>query len=128
MRLTHVRLLVDDFPHMFRFYRDVIGLHATFGDEHDVYADFEAGAIAIALFRRDLMAEAMGIQAAEDREGLARIALILSVEDVDAETARLESAGAEMVAEPADRPDWGLRAAHFRDPEGNVLEIYSPLP
>jgi hypothetical protein len=27
--LTHVRLLVDDFPACFRFYRDVLGLTPT---------------------------------------------------------------------------------------------------
>jgi predicted enzyme related to lactoylglutathione lyase len=34
MRLTHVRLLVDDFAACFRFYRDVAGLAPTFGDAH----------------------------------------------------------------------------------------------
>ena len=31
MKLTHVRLLVTDFPACFRFYRDVMGLTATWG-------------------------------------------------------------------------------------------------
>jgi catechol 2,3-dioxygenase-like lactoylglutathione lyase family enzyme len=41
MRLTHVRLLVDDFAACFRFYRDVVGLARTFGDETSGYADFK---------------------------------------------------------------------------------------
>jgi lactoylglutathione lyase len=33
VRLTHVRLLVDDYDACFRFYRDMLGLEPTFGDE-----------------------------------------------------------------------------------------------
>lgn len=35
--LTHVRLLVRDFPAGYWFYRDVLGLNATFGTEDDGY-------------------------------------------------------------------------------------------
>jgi catechol 2,3-dioxygenase-like lactoylglutathione lyase family enzyme len=48
--LTHVRLLVRDYPACFRFYRDVMGLRATYGEEDTGYADFDAGAgVAVAL-------------------------------------------------------------------------------
>ena len=43
MKLTHVRLLVDDAPACFRFYRDVIGLTPTWGTEAEGYADFDDG-------------------------------------------------------------------------------------
>jgi catechol 2,3-dioxygenase-like lactoylglutathione lyase family enzyme len=26
-----------------------------------------------------------------------------------------------------DRPEWGIRTAHFRDPDGNLIEINQPL-
>lgn len=54
----HIRLLVDDFPACFRFYRDIIGLTPRFGSEDDVYTEFSAGDHVVALYRRDLMAEA----------------------------------------------------------------------
>ena len=60
--LTHVRLLVRDFPACFRFYRDVFGFNVTYGDEDDRYADFEAGDALLALFKRDLMATAVGAE------------------------------------------------------------------
>ena len=25
-------------------------------------------------------------------------------------------------------PDWGLRVAHLRDPDGNLLELFQDLP
>jgi catechol 2,3-dioxygenase-like lactoylglutathione lyase family enzyme len=44
MKLSFVRLLVDDYGACFRFYRDVMGFPVTFGDEEGAYADFDAGA------------------------------------------------------------------------------------
>ena len=32
--------------------------------------------------------------------------------------------GVEFAVGPTDRPDWYLRTAHFRDPEGNLIELY----
>jgi catechol 2,3-dioxygenase-like lactoylglutathione lyase family enzyme len=48
VRLTHVRLLVDDFGRCFGFYRDVLGLEPSFGDERGPHASFAtepAGAV-----------------------------------------------------------------------------------
>ncbi len=128
LRLTYDRLLVSDFPASFRFYRDVLGFTATFGDENDVYADFEAGGVTLALFRRDLMALAVGTaDKSEPADSQDKIALIFSVEDVDAAYAELQAKGVSFVTTPQDRTQWGIRTAHFRDPDGNLLEIYSPL-
>jgi hypothetical protein len=40
MRLTYVRLLVDDYGGAFRFWRDAARLEPTFGDEQSGYADY----------------------------------------------------------------------------------------
>ncbi len=47
-RFTHLRLLVDDFPACFRFYRDALGLTPAFGGEQDVYTEFTTGHTIIA--------------------------------------------------------------------------------
>jgi catechol 2,3-dioxygenase-like lactoylglutathione lyase family enzyme len=81
VRLTHVRLLVEDFPACFRFYRDVLGFPVTFGDEEDGYADFDAGAdVQLALFVRRYQAEQIGSLSEAYGD---RAALIVRVEDVD---------------------------------------------
>jgi lactoylglutathione lyase len=41
---------------------------------------------------------------------------------------KLKSKGVTFLTEPNDMPTWGIRVAHFRDTEGNLLEIYSELP
>jgi uncharacterized glyoxalase superfamily protein PhnB len=50
-----------------------------------------------------------------------------SVEDVDARWARLVEAGYESVAEPFDA-FWGQRYALVHDPDGNVVDLFFPLP
>jgi catechol-2,3-dioxygenase len=31
------------------------------------------------------------------------------------------------VTEPKDMPDWGIRTFHLRDPDGNLVEVFSHL-
>lgn len=75
------------------------------------------------------MAQAFGTLHADAKlPGQDRFALILETDDVDATAARLRDAGATVVKEPQDWPGWGIRAAHFRAPDGYLVEINSPLP
>ena len=128
MRLTHVRLLVNDFPGCFRFYRDVMGFEPSFGDESGPYADFDAGSVMLALFDRRLMAEAIRNEGKPVfADAMDPVALVLNVDDVDETWADLAARGVPVVAPPMDRPLWGIRTAHLRDPDGNLIEIYTDL-
>ncbi len=128
-RSPHIRLLVADFPACFRFYRDVLGFSPSFGSEDDVYADFTVGDQTLALFRRDLMAEAAGAAGKPDTaDAQDRVALVFAADDVDAAAVALRAQDVVLTAEPQDRPDWGIRTAHFRDPDGNLIEINTPIP
>jgi catechol 2,3-dioxygenase-like lactoylglutathione lyase family enzyme len=129
LRYTYTRLLVSDFPACFRFYRDVLGLTPSFGEEEGTYADFDAGSIAIALFARQEMADAVGAgNLAVRSDAQDRVALIFNVDDVDAVSAELASRGVDFVNQPRDRRDWGGRVAHFRDPDGTLIELFQSIP
>ncbi len=54
--------------------------------------------------------------------------LIFGVEDLDTTVRKLRERGAHFATEPKDHPEWGIRTAHLRDPDGNLNEINSPLP
>ncbi len=128
-RSPHIRLLVSDFPACFRFYRDVLGFAAGYGTEDAAYADFIVGDQTLALFRRGLMAEAVGtadLPTAADAQD--RTALVFATDNVDKAVAMLGARGVSLAAGPQDQPDWGIRVAHFRDPDGTLIEINSPLP
>jgi len=128
IHLTHVRLLVTDFPACFRFYRDVLGFEVLWGEEEGRYADFKAGDAIVALYDRRLMAEAVGTTGLpSEAEAQDRILLTFAVEDVDAVCEQLKVRGVRFVTEPQDRPDWGIRTAHLRDPDGNLIEIHRDL-
>ena len=62
MHLDHVRLLVVDFEACFRFYRDVMGLRVTWGEERDTYASYVSeGGTQLSLFKREVQAKALGM-------------------------------------------------------------------
>lgn len=123
-RYDHTRLLVRDFAACFRFYRDVVGLEVGFGTEHDTYADFGTGATGISLFDAAEMAAAVGTTGLPARDAFC---LVFGVPDVDAAWAAMNAPGSTGVIGPEDRPDWGIRTAHLRDPDGNLIEINTPL-
>jgi catechol 2,3-dioxygenase-like lactoylglutathione lyase family enzyme len=50
--------------------------------------------------------------------------LEFEVDDVDAERARLDDKVTDWVQEPTTQP-WGNRSMLFRDPDGNLVNVYS---
>jgi lactoylglutathione lyase len=53
--------------------------------------------------------------------------LVLRVAGVDRMANYLEEQHVPRVLPPQDRPDWGVRTAHFLDPEGNLVELLESL-
>ena len=129
LKFTHTRLLVSDVQACLHFYRDVLGFEVLWTDEEGNYASFKTGDVVLALNRQDSMAAAVGTAdkppsaACQDK-----VALIMAVEDMDAVYRQLRERGVTFVTDPLDRPNWGLRTAHFRDPDGNLIEINSSIP
>jgi catechol 2,3-dioxygenase-like lactoylglutathione lyase family enzyme len=121
VRLTHVRLLVDDPPACFRFYRDVMGLTPTWGTEAEGYADFDAGGATLAIMGRSGQEEVVELRDTGDGA-----MLVFGVDDLPAALAELRERGAEP-GEIVDRPDWGIRFAHLRDPAGNLIEVNAQI-
>jgi uncharacterized glyoxalase superfamily protein PhnB len=54
------------------------------------------------------------------------VILDFKVEDVDEEFIRIDRLGVEWVMKPTNQP-WGARAMTFRDPQGNLVNVFSPL-
>lgn len=128
VQLTHFRLLATRFSECFRFYRDVLGLETKFPDDGGPYAEFILGDDKfLALFDGALMAEAIGTSSLPPgSDGRDRFVLVIHVDDVDKVEANLAAAGVDIIAGATDRPDWGLRTVHTRDPDGNLIELWSP--
>jgi catechol 2,3-dioxygenase-like lactoylglutathione lyase family enzyme len=130
LRLTHARLLVRDYAAAFRFWSEIVGLEPTYGDIEGRYADFEVGSedTSLAIFEARFQDGAMGLPERSAERGPDQVALVFRVDAVDEAVATLEARGVTFVSPATDQPDWGIRVAHFRDPEGNLVEIYEDLP
>ncbi len=83
----------------------------------------------VALFSRQAMAETLGESAPPAMTPcVERAMLVFEAADLDSTVETLKARGVRFVADLAERPDWGIRTAHLRDPEGNLIELNSPLP
>lgn len=124
MKLTHTRLLVENYDACFRFYRDVMKLEVIWGDETGEYAEFRAGdGSLIALNTLETMADIIG----SSNSNADNAVLIFHVDDLESAVRDLKDRGAHFVTEIQDRPSWGIRTAHLRDPALNLLELNTPL-
>ncbi|ACC79053.1 VOC family protein [Nostoc punctiforme] len=128
LQLTHLRLLVSNYKDSFLFYRDLLKFDVDWGDEESGYAELNTGYLKLGLFKKELMAEVVPrIEQPSYIVNRDKTVLIFAVDNLDEVYEQVKNHNAIVVTEPQDRPDWGIRTAHFRDPDGNLIEIYSNL-
>ncbi|MEC0240302.1 VOC family protein [Paenibacillus dokdonensis] len=123
MKISQIRLLVPNVRDCFLFYRDLLGLKVLHGNEDTPYAEFLTGDIHIALEPLLVNEPRAALRESNEFSANDQIAIIFSVDDVDATYDQLRSRDVEFVKEPHDTPEWGHRVAYFRDPAGNLIEI-----
>ena len=126
MKLNNIRLLVNNFEKSFEFYNDILGLNCTWGDKNSNFASFDIGiSSGLAIFRAELMAETIGTPKNEIH-AIDKFAIILEVENVDKTFTDFKDR-IKFITKPKDMKTWGIRVAHFRDIENNLIEIFSNL-
>ena len=119
-------LIARDFDASLRFYRDVIGLP---GQGESPYAEFATDSCHLVLLDRSFWNKVGGVRESTRRSTpRAGVVLAVQVERVDAEFERIRRLGAKVVVPPGDRPMMGLRNFQVADPDGNLVELTSPLP
>jgi lactoylglutathione lyase len=111
-------LFVRDLASCTAFYRDTLGFEVKHSDDDSVWF----GDQQILLLQRSAAADLVGEDVLSSGEGSPRVLVCAEVEDVDAAHEALLAKGVAFVQPPTSRP-WGVRTAHFADPEGNLWEI-----
>lgn len=127
-QVTAVVLFVQDFDTCLTFYRDKLGLPVAQLEEK--FAAFKMHDQDFAILDLADAAKMVNLDpsAFEPQTGRAdRVMLCTHVENVDATYETYKANGVEFTLPPTDQY-WGIRAAYFRDPEGNIWEIAHPLP
>lgn len=130
MKFSNVRLLVKDYKKCFRFYTEKLGLEPAWGDVEGCYASFKVadGIEGLAIFVSDFMAPAVGNAEKTQPTGYREKSMIsFEVGNVDEAYQTLLEKGIDFINQPTDMTDWGMRVVHLRDPEDNLIELFSPL-
>lgn len=129
MQLRSIRLLTENFGEQFRFYRDFLGFEVLWGEENGVYAEFKASEkVTIALFQRQIMKSLISEEALSESSSVEdHFSLIFGVDNVDTNFEKLVKKGCSVEIGPRNREEWGYRTSHFRDTEGNLIEINKEL-
>lgn len=121
---AYTRLFVEDCKACYKFYHDILGLEATFISEIDTYVELTDGDVKLTLLNRNSIHEYFGTKTifyfGQKKDG---IALSFQVEDVEKACQYLQEKGVEIVSPPWNVPDWALKLALIRDPEGNLIEL-----
>lgn len=121
MKFTHPRIVTRNVPALVQFYKDITGM-TPIGS--DVYAQLRGPQLNLAISSQDIIDRhsAAAATAGSNRSMI----LDFEVADVDAEFARLRDLVGEFVLEPTTQP-WGNRSMLFRDPDGNLINFFSPV-
>jgi lactoylglutathione lyase len=114
-------IFVRDLAKCTTFYRDTFKLPYTGTDANS--STFLLQERYLILLSVSGAADLLGADPHEFKiDGSPRVVLAAGVEDVNAAYEALKAEGVTFLRPPTDQP-WGLRTAHFADPEGNLWEI-----
>ncbi|HEX2906491.1 MAG TPA: VOC family protein [Phototrophicaceae bacterium] len=125
-KLTATVLFVQDLDKCMQFYQDIFGLESPFTDANS--AAYRMDDHDFVLLKTTAAAQMLSAEAvALDKEAGHRVLLCLAVDDVDATYQALMAKGLTFITPPKSQ-DWGRRTTYFADPEGNLWELWQPLP
>jgi catechol 2,3-dioxygenase-like lactoylglutathione lyase family enzyme len=118
--LDYAILLCDDLAAMKRFYHEIMGfrIYRDWGNWYEM----QVGATLLTLRPRGRDYDGEGGSGAN-----VQLAFRVAPDDVERCHAELAAQGIEILEEPAEKA-YGHKTLFFRDPEGNILEIYADIP
>ncbi|KQV07525.1 VOC family protein [Leifsonia sp. Root112D2] len=122
MQLAATRIITDDVDALVAFYETVTGI--TVERLHPLFAELRtpSGTLAIA---STATVPLLGDNAAEARANRS-VTLDFLVDDVDASYTALQDVVDVFINEPTDMP-WGNRSLLVRDPDGNLINFFTPI-
>ncbi|QYK70164.1 VOC family protein [Paenibacillus sp. S02] len=122
MNFASVRIITDDVDRLVAFYEKVMGVAAE--RPAPVFAELVAPSCTLAIGHSQT-AQLFGAGSVVEANNRTVI-IEFRVDDVEAEYVRLKPFVDNWVKEPTTMP-WGNRSMLFRDPDGNLLNLFEPV-
>jgi catechol 2,3-dioxygenase-like lactoylglutathione lyase family enzyme len=120
--IDYTVIFVRDMTAMRRFYEDIIGL-ALQRELSPNWLEYQLGGNTLALAWPSLTASDVPTPAGS---AALQLAFKVSAADVDACADELVRQGVALVSPPTDQ-SFGHRTLFFRDPDGNLLEVFAEI-
>ncbi|GAB4045067.1 VOC family protein [Spirosoma jeollabukense] len=124
MNFISLRIITADIKPLVRFYEQITGLSVT--QYTDDFAELQTplATLAIGSTRTLQLFGGDDIAKASSNES---VILEFQVDDVDTEYQKLaDTLGDRLVQKPTTMP-WGNRSLLFRDPDGNLVNFFTPV-
>ncbi|WP_406149612.1 VOC family protein [Streptomyces sp. NBC_01012] len=122
MDFVSVRIITDDVARLVDFYERATGVSADWSTED--FAELRVGSATLAIgSTRTVPLFAPGSASPADNHS---VILEFLVDDVDGVHTNLTGFVEDFVNEPTTMP-WGNRALLFRDPDGNLVNFFTPV-
>lgn len=125
VKFTHACLITRRLEILRDFYQEVLQVEPKVYQED--YLEFPLEGAILSLYKQESLDKTVpgAMQAGVNQS----IMLEFQVADVDQEYARLQQSklSIDWVMSPTTFP-WGNRSIYFRDPEGNMINLYSVVP
>ena len=119
-KLTHACIITTDIQRLTEFYTVLLRMRPQ--TARDDYVEFETAGGALSFY---LQSKLEPYAPGATTPGSNRSVMIeFEVPDVDAEFERLRDLQIEWVKKPSTQP-WGNRSIYLRDPDGNLVNLYT---
>jgi uncharacterized glyoxalase superfamily protein PhnB len=119
--LINTCLITNNVKRLVDFYEPVLAVKAKWSGRD--YAEFPTGVGVLAIFSEE--AQQRYIPGSTEAAKNKSMVLEFKVADVDQQYRRLQSSVKTWVKPPTTQP-WGTRSIYFRDPDGNLVDFYTP--
>ncbi|WP_328330291.1 MULTISPECIES: VOC family protein [unclassified Streptomyces] len=122
MDFVSIRIITSDVARLVEFYEKATGVQAAWATEDFAELRTPHGTLAIAS-TRTVPLFAPGSSRPADNHS---VIIEFLVDDVDSVHRNLGGLVTDFVKEPTTMP-WGNRALLFRDPDGNLVNFFTPV-
>ena len=122
MDFVSIRIITGDVARLVGFYEKAMGLQANWSTEDFAELTTAHGTLAIGSTRTVPLFAPGSARPADNRT----VIIEFLVDDVDSAYQKLTGFVEDFVTEPTTMP-WGNRSLLFRDPDGNLVNFFTPV-